>query len=256
VACPNAKGERSRPLEFLHLVACLALAGCFSVGSVSESKFLKKHGDCDEVDTIKDSTGRVHVRGCGHVEIYDCTVESTPTIYKDERRTVTTCEEVDQGEKRSPDVQAWLLSRRPQAAPPVEVRREKGRTLLQLELVLNRTALLRLTASPSEHPDQIALRLSRREPDASQDACPLQFHIDDQPANLPTPAAKRADEMLSQQLQLEGQQLARFDGISKLSMTACNHRWSLTRAQILRVRELMTKLRKESPPVAASTPAP
>jgi hypothetical protein len=61
---------------------------------------------------------------------------------------------------------------------------------------------------------------------------------------MPAAQTKRSDDMLSQQLVLEGELLGRFDQIRKLSLTACDKRWALTEGQTLRLHEFVALLRK------------
>jgi hypothetical protein len=256
--------------------------------SAASHQFGKAQPGCSETTTLRDFDGTLHVFGCGSVKTYRCSrtwalpgtrlepvyvdgyatsydasghrtmISSRETSYRSVPTSsgLTSCTEI--GDALPPDP-SFREGPKPVAAPPVEARTEQGRVTLRLELVLNRTALLTMTADPSVQSDRVGFRLFYLAQDPSQDVCKLAFTLDDRPFATPDATPMRDGQMLSQQLVLEGEKLSSFDQLRRLGLTSCRRGWFLSRDQILRVRELMARLRQElarSVPQRVVLPAP
>jgi hypothetical protein len=181
------------------------------------------------------------VRGCGQTAAYVC---------KDECEIQTTDDSKEE---------VRLASTNPKPTKPAAPVEKTAPGVLVMELVLERRALLRITATPETGESRVQLKLVRQESTKDADACNLDFMLNGQVIETPKSASAREGDVLSHRVQIGRELIGEFEIAEKIGLRACADRWALTRPQVASVRGYMERFRDEmawtKSPRAAGSPA-
>ena len=192
--------------------------------------------------TDSDAMGRYRVTGCGREATYQCVGQYEQTCV---------IQTVDSGSVRSYENEADtsdLAPRRvrpPEIASEVKVESRNNEAVMVLELVLDDTALLRLTATPDSHADLVQLKLVRKTRAEDPDECNLDWMLNGQVIATPKAVATRKGVVLSHRVQIGRDLIEDFGTAEKIALRACSSRWALAPEQVMKVRGFMDRFQEE-----------
>lgn len=173
------------------------------------------------------------VRGCGRTASYACVGAGL------QRTCVLQTAEEDEPSPSAAEPPPSAKSRR--VASRVEVDGSGDKAMMRLELVLDRRALLRLTAMPDQHENMIQLKLVRK----GAGECNLDFMINGQVMAMPKTVSEQAAKTVSHRLQIGRDLISEFQVAEKIGIRACDERWGLEREHVAEVRQFMDRFQEE-----------
>jgi hypothetical protein len=217
------------------------LAGLLSTGcgaAIAESAFEADFACRSGVSAEgTDAPGRYVVEGCGRRVTYQCVgnYESTCVLQAGAEQT-----REDTYEERA------RPAPRPQPVrSEVEVRNKGDEAVMVLELVLQRRALLRLTATPDKRADLVQLKLVRSTDAEDADECNLDWMLNGQVIQMPKSVATRKGDVLSHRVQIGRALIGEFASVGKIALRVCQERFSLNPEQVEKVRDFMDRYQEE-----------
>jgi S1-C subfamily serine protease len=220
------------------LSATWLLAGCGA--QIAQSAFETDFNCHEEVAVEEGDAGRFKVSGCGRSATYQCV-----TI---QYQALCTIQHVEEEASTLRPGSGESIGRRPDpvsADPELRVENKGGEPILRLELRLDRTAMLKLTAAPDKQSNLVQLKLIRREPSKDADSCRLDFMVNGQVLKVPPSIASRDGNVLAQRVQVGRDIITELALAEKISMRACQARYGLDREQVQKVRDFMDRYQEE-----------
>ncbi len=222
------------------------LTGCVMT-SGAESAFATDFDCANPTASETDAPNRYRVQGCGRTASYVCLGNGVCAL-----QMVDDARGSDSGGRSSgqPPARSVESSTRVMAA-------KNGGAVMKLELVLDKRALLRLTATPDKVQNVVQLKLVREEGPDNGGECSLDFMINGQVLATPKAVASRTGGMLSHRVQIGRELIEDFGTANKIALRACNERWGLDREQVQQVRDFMDRFQEEiawkAPPRSGSS---
>ena len=207
----------------------LILAGC--AGREAVSAFASDF-TCPGAKAVATGPGRFRVSGCGRVATYVCEAECVMQLTDDDAPATA-----------SSSPQRGKPKRAASAPSASEVKAAPG--VLRMELVLERRALLRVTATPETGESVVQFKLVQQEPSGEADACNLDFMLNGQVIETPKSVAARDGDVLSHRVQMGRALIRELEIAEKIGLRLCNDRWALTRDQVTSVRAFMDRFHDE-----------
>jgi S1-C subfamily serine protease len=224
------------------LLSVLALldAGCsHHAHSKIEAIFDREYSCGSALATETEEPGVWEVTGCGQQAKYECDRDSCTLL---EPSSTT-------GGAPPPSMDKADVRRRREHATPlssdIRVETNKGKAVLLLDMRLDRSSFLRLSAVPEERADLLQLKVVRRDSMEASEACALEFMIDGQRRPLAKTSTSRDGYVLSQRVQVGPDVMNELAVASKVAFRACEQRWSLNRYQVQLVRDFMDRMEDE-----------
>lgn len=200
--------------------------------------------------------GRYRVNGCGKTATYVCVNNGVCAIQTADQAPSSESEEPEDPAESNP--QPIRPGRKPsKLASSTQVESSNDGAVMKLELVLDKRALLRLTATPDKVQNVVQLKLVREETSKGTEECSLDFMVNGQVLATPKAVASRTGSVLSHRVQIGRELIEDFGTANKIALRACKERWGLTREQVQKVRDFMDRFQEElawkAPPRSGSS---
>lgn len=199
------------------------------------------------------SAGRYRVSGCGRTATYVCLNNGMCAIQTSDEARKSEAEE----EGSSPAPVRRGRGTKTKLAANTQMESTNDGALMKLELVLDKRALLRLTATPDKVQNLVQLKLVREEESEDVDECNLDFMVNGQVLATPKAVASRTGSVLSHRIQIGRELIEDFGTANKIALRACKERWGLTGEQVQKVRDFMDRFQEElawkAPPRSGSS---
>lgn len=244
-------GNSGWPTRCGWLLLSWCTLGCAQ--SVVESAFSSDFHCHEQNVTVEQmDDGRWKASGCGRSATYQCVAvqggAAVPGAVAMPGQTLCAVQHFDEASEPSTlttlaDVQA--PTKRRQVDPNLKVEKKSGQAILKLELRLDDSALLRITAAPDKQNDLVQLKLVRRELDEQADGCSLDLMVNGQVLKLPASVSTREGKMLTQRVQVGRDVIVELAAAEKMSLRSCQARYSLGRPDVERVRDFMDRYQEE-----------
>jgi len=177
-----------------------------------------------------------------HFEVEGCGLDAAYHCYPLPGREQ--CDQWFDDSKSSADSASVPATRPVPMKAEVKVENKGDEPVMALELMLDGRAMLRITAIPDKQ-DVVQLKLIRREPDQSADACTMDWMINGQIMATPAAVATRKNDVLSHRVQFQRDLIAELGTAEQLALRVCQRRWMLKRAQIAKVHDFVDRFQQE-----------
>jgi S1-C subfamily serine protease len=210
------------------LVGGLLSGGC---GMPAAESAFEADFSCPSATAESTAFNRYRVHGCGRTASYVCVGAGL----------AQTCvlQTAEENEPSAPEPTVTVT--KPRVASRVEVDHSTKKAVMRLELVLDRRAMLRLTALPDERDDMVQLKLVRK----GSDECKLDFMVNGQVLAMPKTVSEQDAKTVSHRVQIGRDLIREFEVAEKISIRACDERWGLEPEHVARVRQFMDRFQEE-----------
>jgi S1-C subfamily serine protease len=226
---------------FIASGALLAVACIRPEQLAIEGAFARDTGCGTAIATAMGEEGRWRVVGCDQSVEYVCSNVS---------RNVGSCtQQAPEGDSsasaRNLDEDEVRRRREHQTPLSSDIRMEtqKGKAVLSLDIRLDRSSFVRLTAVPEERSDLLQIKVVRRE--EPQADCNLEFLINGQRRQVPKSTTSRDGYVVSQRVHLNAAVINDLAVAEKISFRACEQRWALNRQQVSQVHDFLERMEDE-----------
>jgi hypothetical protein len=223
----------------LALLGSIPLASCIAPYTHQAARTFYRDYDCGNAVAAETLSGHYQVTGCGQVATYDCNDDGC-SIY---------VEAVSSSSSQAPALDKKDLQRRREhttlLSSDIRMETTDGKAVLLLEMRLDRSSYLQLSALPEERSDLLQIKVVRRETAEAAAGCKLEFLLDEQRRELPRTATVRDGYVLSQRIQVGSNFMNDLAVASKISFRACQQRWSLNGYQVQLVHDYLDRIEQE-----------
>lgn len=216
------------------LLAALVALGCSAQRRV-EQAFAIDFQCPEPVEVQPIVKGGYWAQGCGKEATYDCNAEGCNVSTIEGRAT-----------QASTPVAIPTEDREPSLSSDIRVVNTRGKALLMLDLRLDRSSFLRLSAAPDKSADLVQLKLIRRDTTSDPDRCNFDWMLNNQRVKMPKPVTARDSLLMSQRIQVGPAVIEELANAEKIAFRSCDERYALMGYQVLLVREFVERLRQEN----------
>jgi S1-C subfamily serine protease len=208
------------------MASAVPLVGCMrhAVKSAFEDDFR-----CPVASDVSDmGNDRYRVSGCGREAVYQClqNIQGHPIC------ALQLTEDVE-AEASEP------LPMTPVVSQAKLAKNDAGESTVSLDVRLDTYSLVTLRAEPSRVPDIVQFRLLHRPENAELQTCDLGLMIDGQVVSTPKLSVSKQRSSLILGLKLSREFMRDLGAARKVSLRACNQRWSLEAEQIAQLHRFV-----------------